>query len=74
MAVKPDEPKVVFAANGSGAYGSTGGIQRSTDGGETWQAMPLPVEPNSSIWDFAFHPSDPDTILANTIVPCFNRW
>ena len=67
VAVKPGEPNVVFAANGSGAYGSTGGIQKSTDGGETWNNMPLPVEPNSSIWDFAFHPSDPDTILANTL-------
>ena len=67
VAVKPDQPNVVFAANGSGAYGSTGGIQKSTDGGETWKSMPLPVEPNSSIWDFAFHQSDPNTILANTL-------
>ncbi len=67
VAVKPDEPQVVFAANGSGAYGSTGGIQRSSDGGESWQSMPLPVEPNSSIWDFAFHPADPNTIVANTL-------
>ena len=40
VAVKPDDPQVVFAANGSGAYGSTGGIQKSTDGGESWNAMP----------------------------------
>ena len=67
VAVKPDDPAVVLAANGSGAYGSTGGIQRSNDGGQSWQAMPLPVAPNSSVWDFAFHPSDPNTIVANTL-------
>ncbi len=67
VAVKPDDPSVVLAANGSGAYGSTGGIQRSSDGGQSWQTMALPVEPNSSIWDFAFHPSDPNTIVANTL-------
>ncbi len=67
VAVKADDPKVIFAANGDAAIGSTGTIQRSTDGGETWETRPLPVEPNSPIWGFATHPSDPELVLANSL-------
>lgn len=67
VAVKADNPQVLFAANGDSAIGSTGAIQRSTDGGRTWDTRPLPVEPNSPIWNFATHPADPDLILANSL-------
>jgi photosystem II stability/assembly factor-like uncharacterized protein len=42
-------------------------IQRSTDGGKTWAAAPLPVEPNSTIYWFATHPTDPNVIVANSL-------
>jgi photosystem II stability/assembly factor-like uncharacterized protein len=58
---------VIFAANGDSAIGSTGAIVRSNDGGQTWEPRPLPVEPNSPIWDFAVHPADPDLVLANSL-------
>jgi photosystem II stability/assembly factor-like uncharacterized protein len=64
LALKADDPGVVFVATGDGALGSTGAIQRSKDGGQSWQMMPLPVEPNSPIWAFATHRADPARILA----------
>ena len=67
VAVKADDPQVLFAANGDAAIGNTGTIQRSTDGGKSWETRPLPVEPNSPLWNFATHPSDPELILANSV-------
>jgi photosystem II stability/assembly factor-like uncharacterized protein len=64
LALKADDPGVVFVATGDGALGSTGAIQRSSDGGQSWQMLPLPVEPNSPIWTFATHHVDPKRILA----------
>lgn len=63
LAQKSDDPRVLFVATGDGAVGSTGAIQRSKDGGKSWQMMKLPVEPNSPIWTFATHPADPDVIV-----------
>ena len=57
-------PQGVFVATGDGATRSTGAIQRSKDGGQSWQMLPLPVEPNSPIWAFATHPAQPNRILA----------
>jgi photosystem II stability/assembly factor-like uncharacterized protein len=67
VAVKPDDPQVLFAANGDAAIGNTGTIQRSTDGGRSWETRPLPVEPNSPLWNFATHSADPNLILANSV-------
>lgn len=64
LALRADDPNVVFVATGDGAAGSEGAIQRSTDGGETWRALPLPVAPNSPIWAFATHPADAGLIFA----------
>ncbi len=67
VAVKPDDPKVMFVANGDAAIGNTGIIRKSVDGGKSWEERSLPVEPNSPIWNFATHPSDPDLLLANSV-------
>jgi photosystem II stability/assembly factor-like uncharacterized protein len=64
LALKADDPKVLFVATGDGALGSTGAIQRSKDGGRSWRMLTLPVEPNSPIWSFATHRAEPDRILA----------
>jgi photosystem II stability/assembly factor-like uncharacterized protein len=64
LALRADDPKTLFVATGDGAAGSTGAIQRSRDGGRSWEAPPLPVAPNSPIWAFATHPADPGLILA----------
>ncbi len=64
IALKADDPRVMFIAAGDAAVGSTGNIQRSRDRGQTWETVPLPVEPNTPMWAFATHPTDPDLILA----------
>ena len=52
----------------SEVVGSTGGIQRSTDDGKTWETRPLPVEPNSNIWSLATHAADPNFVLASSLL------
>lgn len=64
IAMRADDPNIVFVGTGDTATGDAGSIQRSTDGGKTWHAPHLPVAPNSYISGFATHPSDPDLILA----------
>ncbi len=64
LALKADDPDVVYVATGDGASGRTGAIQRSKDGGRSWAALPLPVEPNSPIWAFATNRADPGLIFA----------
>ena len=67
VAVKPDNPEVLFVANGDAAVGNTGTIRRSTDCGQSWEERPLPVEPNSPVWNFATNAADPELILANSV-------
>ena len=68
IAFKPDDPNVLFAAVGDTAIGSIGAVQRSTDAGESWEARPLPVEPNSNIWNIVTHPADPNFVLASSLL------
>jgi len=67
IAIKPDDPNVIYSAIGDSAFGSTGAIQRSTDGGETWETRPLPVEPNSNLWAITTVPADPNLVLAASL-------
>lgn len=67
VAVKPDNPDVIFVGNGDFIPGKTGAIQRSTDGGMTWQPVSLPVTPNSTIYWIAVHRADPNFIVANSL-------
>jgi len=56
LAVKPDEPKVVFAGTaGFGAF-------RSTDGGGTWQ----PLNIDSTVWSFLVDPMNNDVVYAGS--------
>jgi photosystem II stability/assembly factor-like uncharacterized protein len=64
---RADRPDVIFLGNGDGPPGSTGAILRSTDAGRSWQRLDLPVTPNSTIWDFAVHPADPQRIYAYSV-------
>ncbi len=64
LAQKADDPETLFVATGNGAAGDKGAIQRSTNGGKSWQLASLPDEPNSPIWNFATHPADPARIVA----------
>jgi len=64
LAQKADDPETLFVATGNGAAGDAGAIQRSTNGGKSWQAATLPDEPNSPIWAFATHAADSGLVLA----------
>jgi hypothetical protein len=61
---KQDNGRVILAAIGDDALGGLGSIQRSSDGGLTWETPLLPIAPNTHMECFATHPADPDLILA----------
>ena len=67
IALKPDEPSVIFVGNGNTIPGWKGAIQRTRDGGKNWAAMGTPVEPNSHIYWLATHPADPNRVVATSI-------
>ena len=67
MAIKADDPNVIFVGNGDMIPGVTGAVQRSFDGGQSWEPAPLPVEPNSVIYWFATHASVPEVIAAASL-------
>jgi photosystem II stability/assembly factor-like uncharacterized protein len=64
MAVKADDPGVLFAGCGETTTGETGYVLRSTDSGESWEALPLPTKPNATMWGLATHPANPERIVA----------
>jgi photosystem II stability/assembly factor-like uncharacterized protein len=67
IAVKPDEPRVLFAGCGETTTGETGAVLRSSDAGLTWEALSLPVRPNATVWGLATHPADPNRVVAFTL-------
>ena len=64
IAVKSDEPRVLFAGCGQTTTGETGGVLRSNDGGQSWRSLPLPTRPNATMWGLATHPADAGRIVA----------
>jgi photosystem II stability/assembly factor-like uncharacterized protein len=64
LAVKADDPGVLFAGCGETTTGETGQVLRSPDFGETWSILPLPGRPNATMWGLATHPAAPDRIVA----------
>ena len=56
LAIRPDDPSVVFA-------GTDKGVFRSRDRGETWEAL-NDAGPNHEVWSLVVHPENPDVILA----------
>ena len=65
--LKADDPNVIFVGNGDAIPGVTGAIQRSTDGGQSWAPVKLPVAPNSVVYWFATHPSVPQVVAAGSL-------
>jgi photosystem II stability/assembly factor-like uncharacterized protein len=64
IAVKEDDPQVICVGHGQTASPTIGSVQRSQDGGKSWETLPLPGETNSYISCIATHPSDPTLVLA----------
>ncbi len=67
IAIKPDDSNVIFVGNGDSIPGKIGAIQRTTDGGRTWNATNLPVKPNSIIYWLTTHPADPNVLVSNSL-------
>ncbi len=66
IAPQPDNPKVVFLGLGDFTPGRTGAVLRSNDAGQSWENLPLPVEPNSAIWAIGMHQADPQLVFAGS--------
>jgi photosystem II stability/assembly factor-like uncharacterized protein len=64
IAVKADDPAVLYAGCGETTTGEKGYVLRSSDAGETWEILRLPAPANSTIWGLATHTADPNRILA----------
>jgi photosystem II stability/assembly factor-like uncharacterized protein len=58
---------VVLLGNGDFPPGTAGVVGRSLDGGTTWQLADLPGRANSTVWNFAVHPADPQLIYASSV-------
>ena len=67
MAIKTDDPNVMFVGNGDAIPGITGAIQQTRDGGKTWQRTELPVAPNSVVYWFGTHKAIPETMVAASL-------
>jgi photosystem II stability/assembly factor-like uncharacterized protein len=65
-------PEVVFLGNGDAPPGSVGLVARSEDGGRTWKtwqagAQGFDARSNSTMWNFAMHPADPELVYASSV-------
>jgi photosystem II stability/assembly factor-like uncharacterized protein len=67
VAVKSDDPSILYAGCGQTTTGETGHVLRSTDLGQTWETLKLPCRPNATIWGLATHPADGNRLLAFTL-------
>ena len=67
IAVKADDPGVLFAGCGETTTGEKGHVLRTKDFGETWEILPLPTQANATIWGLATHPADGNRIVAHSL-------
>ena len=58
ITVHPEDPRRVYVGTHHGPY-------KSTDGGASWQAIPLP-DPGLQVWSILVHPTQPRTLFAGT--------
>jgi photosystem II stability/assembly factor-like uncharacterized protein len=64
IAVKANDPTVLYAGCGETTTGEAGHVLRSIDAGESWETLTLPTSANSTIWGLATHPANAERILA----------
>ncbi|HEY7308827.1 MAG TPA: hypothetical protein VH643_05610 [Gemmataceae bacterium] len=61
------QPEVILLGNGDAPPGSVGIVGRSLDGGTSWHQTDMPGRANSTLWNFAVHPADPQMIYASSV-------
>ena len=66
VAVKADDPNVIFVALGGDDNSVSGTVQRSKDRGQTWEPLSFPVPPNTPLWNLAVNPADPELIVCSS--------
>src|SRR5262249_42156356 len=64
IAVKADDPEVLFAGCGETTTGEAGHVLRTVDCGETWEVLKLPGQANATMWGLATHAANAQRILA----------
>ena len=67
LAVKPDDPRVLYAGCGQTTTGEAGHVLRTADFGQRWQLLPFPTPANATLWGLSTHPADPNRIVAFTL-------
>jgi hypothetical protein len=60
LAIDPDTPRTLYA-------GGSGGVFKSTDGGDTWGAANAGLPTTDAVWALAIDPSTPQTLYAGTL-------
>ncbi|MVW71520.1 glycosyl hydrolase [Bordetella sp. 15P40C-2] len=63
--IDPEGHNLLLAV-GDGTPGTRTRIYRSDDRGQSWTPTVLHTEPNSTVWGFGVHPSNPHLIFAGT--------
>ena len=64
--VHPSNPELVFLTLGDWTPGQIGTIVRSKDTGKTWEALSMPVQPNTAMWVVDAQAFEPDVVLAGS--------
>jgi photosystem II stability/assembly factor-like uncharacterized protein len=67
MSLVPNRPDMALLGNGDGPPGTTGVVARSVDGGVSWKEAAMPGRSNSTMWNFAVHPADPELVYASSV-------
>jgi photosystem II stability/assembly factor-like uncharacterized protein len=67
LAQHPGDPNKLLLGTGDAPPGTTGFISRSRDGGATWQSTQMPGRSNSTMWNFAVHPANPELVYASSV-------
>jgi photosystem II stability/assembly factor-like uncharacterized protein len=64
IAVHPADPKTLLLGFGDFTPGSSGGIAQAKNLSKQWELLPLPQEPNSTMWTFGVNSAVPDILFA----------
>ena len=64
IAMHPADPKNILLGFGDFTPGSSGALAHNDDFCKKWKMLPLPQEPNSTMWTFGTNSDDPNVMFA----------